>query len=506
MRTARWLLVVILLLVLSTSVVADIVHLKDGGKVEGEIVREDAAKIVVKTRFGEVTVERSRIKSIEEKKTPVQIYRARLRTIAADDPDALFELAVFCRENRLKKQEKELYAKILELNDQHDGACEAVGRVKWDGRWITPEERDRLAAEGEDAAKRAEGLVKYKGEWVTPEEKENREKGLVKYQGKWMTPDDVQIAKGFVKLNGKWVRKEDLARRKALDFYKEIYQKDIAIALTDHVAVAGTYSEGELTQIAQAAEQAYQQFCSIMGIKEKNSLLRGSEEDRDRRRLHIVYSKRALEYQRLIKAMKKRYPQDISDSRAAMMSKQKGFYFVYPSCIVAGYQMPNTFEQVRASVIHKTSHVLLMRYRYRAGFFPWWLIEGLGTYQEISALGSCDTYCISEGGYAVNEGTPAQKWAGMSRWKAIVKQQVVALSDRSFRALAKSTLNELDFKDLAKCWSFCEWAINNHREKFVGLINGMKSGKKWDKAFEKGFGKSWEHVEKEWRDYVRSSY
>jgi len=168
--------------------------------------------------------------------------------------------------------------------------------------------------------------------------------------------------------------------------------------------------------------------------------------------------------------------------------------------------MPNTYEQVQASVIHKTSHVLLMKYRYRAGFFPWWLIEGLGTYQEISALGHCDTYCITEGGYQLQEGESSQKWAGMSRWKELVKMQVNGLSDKSLRTLARSGLNELDFRDLAKCWSFVEWCVAHRQKEFIALIGELKKQAEFDKAMEKAFGKSWEHVEKDWRDYVRSNY
>ena len=506
MRTVRIVSVIVLLTMLSSASLADVVHLTDGGKIEGEVISDDGKTVVVKTRFGEVKVERSRVKSIEKKKTPAQVYTERLKALAQDDAAGRWELALYCRENGLKKPEKVLTAEVLALEPQHDGANEAVGNVKWKDRWITPEERKALESDADTAAKRAQGLVRYKDRWVTPEEKENLEKGLVKHEGKWMTPDEVKVAQGYVKHNGEWVKKEDLERRKIVDFYEGVMEREVNVVLTDHFAVVGTYEEGELDQIAQSAEQAFAQFIQIMGMKKGNSMFRGSEVDRTRTRLHVVYSKRAMEYQRLVNALVKRYPEDITEDRAALYRKQKGFYLVFPSCAVIGYQMPNTFEQVQASVIHKVSHVMLMKYRYRAGFFPWWLIEGLGTYQEISALGHCDTYCITEGGYDMQEGETSNKWAGMARWKEVVKMQVTGMSDKSFHKLARSTLNELDFRDLAKCWSFIEWCVNRHRKEFVKLVSNLKKKQKFEKAMENAFGKAHEHVEKEWRDYVRSTY
>jgi len=506
MRIRTLLVVLTVVAVLGGAAVADVVHLKGGGKIEGEILSDEGGKLRVKTRFGEVTIEKSKVERIEKRKTVLQEYEERLAALGEDDVEGCWDLVLFCRENRLAKQEKELVRRVLELDDQHPGANEAVGNVEHEGRWMTPAERDRLVAEGEDAAMRAKGLVRYRGEWVTPEEKEKLEAGLVRYRGKWMTPDDVKRAKGLVKHDGEWIPKSELERRKILDFYRDMLRADVEVALTDHVAAIGTYSPSQLGSLAQAAEQTLEQFCAVFGIEDGGRLFRGSEEDAGRKRLHVVYSKRAFEYARAVDGMKKRYPKDIPDSRANLMRRQKGFYFVYPACYVIGYQLPNTFEQVRASVIHKTSHVLLLRYRYRSDFFPWWLIEGLGSWQEILAIGQCDTYCITDKGYAANEGPAESKWGGMARWRDIVKQQVIGLHDRSWHSLAKSGLNDLSFRDLAKSWSICEWLINHDRETFVKMVDKMKSGVPFKDAVSQAFGKPVEQVEKEWRDYVRDNY
>jgi hypothetical protein len=161
---------------------------------------------------------------------------------------------------------------------------------------------------------------------------------------------------------------------------------------------------------------------------------------------------------------------------------------------------------VKASVMHKVSHVLLMRYRYASGFYPWWLIEGLGTYQEIAALGTCDTYCVTEGGYGVAEDTTKTKWAGLSRWREIAKSQVVQLQDLSFVDLSKAGLNSLDYRDLAKCWSLVEWMIARHRDAFLKLVEEIKKKTPFPDAVKAAFGMSPDEVDRKWRDYVRANY
>ncbi len=506
MRRRLFFLVLGLLAALAAPAAADIIHLKNGGRIEGTVLSEEGGKVRVRTKFGVQTIDRSLIDRIEKKKTPYEEYLERRAALDPGDADGHFELARFCREHGLRKEEAELYRETLKIDPQHDGANEAVGNVRYEGEWMTPKERDRRKKAAEEAEMRARGLVRYRGRWVTPEEKENLSKGLVKYRGRWMTPDQVKEAQGFVKYKGKWVRKEDLEKIRIAATYEEMSGVKMNVVLSEHFAAVGPYEPGELATLTEGAEQCYEQFVEIFGLGPTEDLLRGAEEDTGRKRCHLVYVQKAFDYSRLVDGFSKKYPKDIAGDRAKLMKVQKGFYFVYPACYVVGYQFPNPFEQVRASVIHKVSHVLLMRYRYTSGFYPWWLIEGLGTFQEISALGHCDTYCVTTGGYGMQEGGAKRKWAGLNRWKEVAKAQVVGLADRSLIQLGRLGLNQLDYRDLAKCWSLCEWMINRHREEFVKLVKLLKKKRKLREAVQEAFGKPAEQIDKEWRDYVRANY
>jgi hypothetical protein len=94
----------------------------------------------------------------------------------------------------------------------------------------------------------------------------------------------------------------------------------------------------------------------------------------------------------------------------------------------------------------------------------------------------------------------------MNEWKQLVKSQVVGMGDKSLIALSRNGLNELDFRDLAKCWSLMEWLIAKRREKFVALVDKLKVKTDFRKAVEDVFGITAEQLDKEWRDYVRNTY
>jgi HEAT repeat protein len=78
------------------------------------------------------------------------------------------------------------------------------------------QERERIRIEQE---MRAKGLVKYEGEWVTPQEKTTRE--LEKFEAE-------QRAKGLVKFEGQWMPEEEMNRIVA-----ERDKKEVATRIAD---------------------------------------------------------------------------------------------------------------------------------------------------------------------------------------------------------------------------------------------------------------------------------
>ena len=92
-------LVVILVLVAST-VYADVVHLKSGGKMEGKIIKEEKNRITLETDYGTVGLKRGDILSIERKpyifKTEEEKTKEKKKKVSPAKPE-------FFREKPAKK-------------------------------------------------------------------------------------------------------------------------------------------------------------------------------------------------------------------------------------------------------------------------------------------------------------------------------------------------------------------------------------------------------------------
>ncbi|MBU0753749.1 MAG: hypothetical protein KJ645_01325, partial [Planctomycetes bacterium] len=68
---------------------ADIIHLKDGGAMAGEIIEEKPDWIRIKTSHGTVKIVRDRILKIEKSVSDESLYREMVKNLDKNDPNAL---------------------------------------------------------------------------------------------------------------------------------------------------------------------------------------------------------------------------------------------------------------------------------------------------------------------------------------------------------------------------------------------------------------------------------
>jgi len=228
---------------------ADIVHLKDGRKVEGEVVEKSATKVVVKTKFGLSEFATADVDRVEAKNTPEQELAARLAKADAADASSLFDVYLYAKEQKLTSKGKDILKQIVKLSPDHEAARKELGHVKYNDKWIPEADAKKLAKSDEEKAMKEKGLVRYKDKWVTPEEKEAAEhadKGEVQVDGKWVSKKDIDKAQAEAKL------KEEMKEHKAKGEYyvdgkwlpKEEADKHYANLQTPYIA------EGEFTLVA----------------------------------------------------------------------------------------------------------------------------------------------------------------------------------------------------------------------------------------------------------------
>lgn len=181
--------VAVVLALFPGAAAADVVHYKDGRTLEGEILERTAQAVKVKTAFGTITVELSKIDHIETKLTPAQELAARRSATRDDDAAALFALADWAGEHGLRTERTALLREVIAADPQHPGANEALGRVLVEGTWLDPADVEaHLAKLAEE--KRAQGLVQYEGEWI-PEDEAMRRRGFVLHDGEWKPQREV---------------------------------------------------------------------------------------------------------------------------------------------------------------------------------------------------------------------------------------------------------------------------------------------------------------------------
>ncbi|MBM3253697.1 MAG: hypothetical protein FJZ16_05560, partial [Candidatus Omnitrophica bacterium] len=98
-------------LLISISLYADIIYLKNGEKLEGEIINTTKEGYEIKVKSGNTPIKKEDIKRIEEKPTdslkiysPSEEYQIRLSKIDPKDAGAHFQLGTFCFNNALYEE------------------------------------------------------------------------------------------------------------------------------------------------------------------------------------------------------------------------------------------------------------------------------------------------------------------------------------------------------------------------------------------------------------------
>jgi hypothetical protein len=489
--------VLMILVCLAPVALADIIELKGGGTVEGEILSESAESVLIKTRYGKMDIPRARIAKITRSKSVRQEYEDRLLALKADDAEGHFQLALWAKSQGLRKESSALVEKAAEIDPMHAGANEALGRVLFEGRYVTPEERESILRGREDDEMGKRGLVRYKDRWVTPEEKSALERGLVKHEGRWMTPDEKKKAQGFVRYKGEWIHEDDLERLKDLDRFRAVVKGKLEAIDTPHFRFFTVYPEAQTRKVAEACERVYDQFFRVFDLAEGEKVFH-------RAKCRVFLFRKAIYFDRFMDWFGPEM--ELEPARVNLIRQNRGTYYIYPEPYIAGYQFPDPFEQLMGRTVHKVGHIMIHGWKYDGEWMPWWITEGLGAYWEIAVLGRCDTYFITIRDYGNMGDSMAEKWRDSEDWKVKLKGIVGSRRDPSLVDIRKKTLNEIGHVELAKSWSVVDWLIARHRKEFIEFILLMKRGEKQDDAARKAFGKNWREMDKEWREYVSANY
>lgn len=138
---------------------ADILTLKDGGAVRGQVF-EEADAVVLQTGRARITYPRAMVARIEYERPLLRRYLERVDALPSPpSADDFTTLGVWCRENALDERARDAFEQALRLDSEYAAARKALGYVRMEDRWVTEEEMH--AALGE---------VRFHDRWVPREQ------------------------------------------------------------------------------------------------------------------------------------------------------------------------------------------------------------------------------------------------------------------------------------------------------------------------------------------------
>ena len=167
---------------LATAAPADIVHLKNGSKIEGKVVREGDTVLIIRGK-SKFRVPADQVERIEAAPDPHELYAEKLKELDPDDADAWLALAEWCRRKRLRREERECLERVVKLDPRNDAAHKGLGHVRHGDKWMTREEK--LVAEG---YKLVDGRWLTAGEYAKFEAVRRRQEELKKRLAEFTGP------------------------------------------------------------------------------------------------------------------------------------------------------------------------------------------------------------------------------------------------------------------------------------------------------------------------------
>ena len=373
-------------LLLALALRADVLVLKDGRRIEGTVTAQDAARVKIKTSFGDFEFAAADVERIERGKTVEQEFDERFT--ASRSATEFFELGQWADKKKLRAEAKKAMKRVLELEPGHAGANAFFGKVEYKGEWITPAERDKRAAADLEAEMLAKGFVRWKDQWVTPEEQAHYEKNEVLLEGKWIPFEEAQRRKGLELFGTQWLpRAEALARSDAARV-EALLKLPLANALGDDVLVVGTYTEAELAAIAAGARKGRAWFDATYKAPAGLELFGGRLAEL------YVWSRNEAYLDSVVHfaAQTQSIPPHWSEA------VQRAFGFVYwdPIPLSSARQWGRSKDDIEGHCYHHWGHLLVNRLGYEGRLLPPWYEEGIAALTEFRTHGVNLVFCRGE--------------------------------------------------------------------------------------------------------------
>lgn len=465
---------------------ADIVHLKSGQKVEGEVVSEGATTIEVDTKFGRVSLERAKVDRIERQRLPKEEVAHR-RGQAGADVAALYAVALYAKENRLLDEYRSILQDILKLDALHTEANQGLGKVFYEGKWFTPDELEKYKTKYAEQMKAA-GKVLYKGNWVT-EETAKRDEGYELYKGQWL----------------RW---KEIYTLQAQENMPLLLGVTLEIRDSEHFTLRSSLGEEAQKDILDLAEEERGHFFNIFKPDEKEARFI------DFYPIAIYVLPEVALVGKFVEPdgyMKKLYNPPIDIESRYVDANSFPLFFPRPLIVTSeGRHLKggeSRMDSLNGFITHYLGNVLVRRFK-RGGTLPGWVEAGLAHYYE-GMMNGYRTVSITE--YVGYE--QIEKWdmalQNFPQWYQKVSDPDFRRTLPALAEIRPKIVEELNARDLVKGYFVVSWLMETKTQQFVDYVRAAfleKTGSRIriteEEAFAATFQVSCEELDAEWEEWV----
>ncbi|MGB1396876.1 MAG: hypothetical protein ACPG7R_03450, partial [Planctomycetota bacterium] len=148
----------------------DVFELRDGKKIEGNIVREIGDLVSIRKLDGSiVTIDRSEIASVKKSATPLDEYRNKADSLKDDDLQGHRDLAKWCTDKGLNTQASLHWKIVIRISPDNFDGRKALGYVWIGGDWYLAGSPEALARQKELDSTPAEQVPRIPDELPLPE-------------------------------------------------------------------------------------------------------------------------------------------------------------------------------------------------------------------------------------------------------------------------------------------------------------------------------------------------
>ncbi len=156
---------------LSVSLGADTVYLKNGNSFENVVAELTDTQVRIHLPFGEISIARDRVTRVEKRRSAFQEFLARweaLQNHSSATAKSWLDLALWARDQGLKRGFREAAVRAAELEPKLEGLQRIMPRMDF----VFNESLEAWIPHAESQRRR--GLVEYRGDWITPTERADR--------------------------------------------------------------------------------------------------------------------------------------------------------------------------------------------------------------------------------------------------------------------------------------------------------------------------------------------